>query len=76
MPTLSEIALATIVTLVTLAFVILLAPVVGPIRRAVQGHDSDMEAKAEGMGEPQGGANNGAGRAAPSSPSSRRPIRS
>jgi diguanylate cyclase (GGDEF)-like protein len=64
MPTLSEIALATIVTLVTLAFVILLAPVVGPIRRAVQGHDSDMEAKAEGMGEPQGGANNGAGSAA------------
>jgi diguanylate cyclase (GGDEF)-like protein len=64
MPTLSEIALATIVTLVTLAFVILLTPVIGPIRRAVQGHDSDMEAKAEGMGEPQGGANNGAGSAA------------
>jgi diguanylate cyclase (GGDEF)-like protein len=61
MPTLSEIALATIVTLVTLAFVILLTPVVGPIRRALQGNDSDVEAKAEGMSEPQGVANGGAG---------------
>ena len=57
MPTLSEIALVTIVALVTLAFVILLTPAVGPIRRALRGNDSDMEAKAEGMGEPQGGAN-------------------
>jgi diguanylate cyclase (GGDEF)-like protein len=64
MPTLSEIALATIVTLVTLAFVILLTPAVGPIRRALRGNDSDVEAKAEGMGEPQGGANGAAANAA------------
>jgi diguanylate cyclase (GGDEF)-like protein len=61
MPTLSDIALATIVTLVALAFVILLTPVVGPIRRALQGNDSDVEAEADGMSEPQVGANNGAG---------------
>ena len=64
MPTLSEIALGTIVALVTLAFVILLTPAVGPIRRALRNNDSDVEAKTEGMGEPQGGANNGAANAA------------
>ena len=64
MPTLSEIALGAIVILVTVAFVILLTPAVGPIRRALVGNDSDVEAKAEGMSEPQGVASNGAGNAA------------
>ena len=64
MPTLSEIALVTIVALVTLAFVILLTPAVGPIRRALRGNDADVEAKTEGMGDPEGGANGVNGAAA------------
>ena len=62
MPTLSEIALGAIVILVTVAFVILLTPAIGPIRRALVGNDS-VEATTEGMSEPQGVANDGAGNA-------------
>ena len=64
MPTVSEIALAAIVILVTVAFSILLAPAFAPVRRALRGNDLDVEAKAEGMGEPQGDANDAAGNAA------------
>jgi diguanylate cyclase (GGDEF)-like protein len=64
MPTLAEIALATIAILVLVAFAILLVPAIGPVRRALRSNDSDVEATTEGMGEPQGGTTNGA--AAPS----------
>ena len=64
MPTLSEVALAAIVILVTVAFVILLTPAFGPVRRAIRGNEPDVEATTEGMGEPQGGANDAAGKAA------------
>ena len=63
MPTLSEVALAAIVILVTVAFVILLTPAFGPVRRAIRGNEPDVEATTEDMGEPQGGANDAAGKA-------------
>jgi diguanylate cyclase (GGDEF)-like protein len=64
MPTLSEIALGVIVILVTVAFVILLAPAFGPVLRALRGNDSDVEAKTDGMGESQGGENGAAAKVA------------
>ena len=63
MPTLSEVALVAIVILVTVAFVILLTPAFGPVRRALRGNDSHVEATTEGMGEPQGAANDAPGNA-------------
>jgi diguanylate cyclase (GGDEF)-like protein len=67
MPTISEIALGAIAILVTVAFGILLAPAVGPVRRALRGSDSEMEATTDAMGDPQAGTNgtpgNGASRA-------------
>jgi len=60
MPTPSEIAVATIVILVLVAFAILLTPAIGPIKRALRHNDTDVEATTEAMGEPQGGANDAA----------------
>ena len=60
MPALSEIALATIAILVVVALVVLLAPAVGPVRRALRNDDPDVEAMTEGMGEPDGASGNGA----------------
>jgi len=60
MPTLSEIAVAGIAILVLVALLILLAPAVGPVRRALRHDDSEVEATTDGMGESQGGSSNGA----------------
>ena len=60
MPTLSEIALATILILILVAMAILLLPAIGPVKRALRHDDTDVEGTTEAMGEPQGGANDAA----------------
>jgi diguanylate cyclase (GGDEF)-like protein len=55
---LSEVALAAIAILVAVAFVLLLAPAFGPVRRALGGGATDVEASTPGVGEQQ--ADNGA----------------
>jgi len=65
MPAVSDIALAAIVILVLLALVVLLAPAVGPVRRALRNDDEwdddwDVAATTDRMGEPHRPATDGA----------------